>query len=298
MGGPALRSSRAVGYRSRPRESGATFHPQAATETDYTLCMSDAPPAIELRDLSATYVERGSRLPVLDRVSLSVAPGEFVAVIGPSGSGKSTLLDVIAGLVEPDGGTIALNGQIVNTPARLGRSAYMRQRDLLMPWRSVLANAAVALEARGMARQQARSLALDRLRQFELDGFADAYPTQLSGGMRQRVAFVRTMLADAPVLLLDEPFAAVDALTRADLHRWLQEVLPGGQRTVLLVTHDVEEALLLADRVVIVSPRPARVVAEERITFPRPRRRALTLAPEFLAAKARLLIHLGTTAAA
>jgi ABC-type nitrate/sulfonate/bicarbonate transport system ATPase subunit len=260
--------------------------------------MSDALPAIEVRDVSATYVERGSRLPVLDGVSLSVAPGEFVAIIGPSGSGKSTLLDVISGLIEPDAGAVLLDGRPLPARARLGTSAYFRQRDLLMPWRTVQANAAVALEAHGMPRREARARALDRLRSFRLDGFADSYPAQLSGGMRQRVAFVRTMLTDAPVLLLDEPFAAVDSLTRADLHRWLQEVLPGGQRTALLVTHDVEEALLLADRVLVVSPRPARVVAEERIGFPRPRGRALTLAPEFLAAKARLLIHLGTAASA
>jgi ABC-type nitrate/sulfonate/bicarbonate transport system ATPase subunit len=260
--------------------------------------MSDAAPALELCDVSATYSERGSRLPVLDHISLSVAPGEFVAIIGPSGSGKSTLLDVIAGLIAPDTGTVAINGMTVSTPERLGKSAYLRQRDLLMPWRTVVANAAVALEAHGVPRREARARALERLRDFDLAGFAHAYPAQLSGGMRQRVAFVRTMLTDAPILLLDVPFAALDALTRSDLHRWLQDVLPGGQRTVLLVTHDVEEALLLADRIAIVSPRPARVVAEERITFARPRRRALTLAPEFLAAKARLLIDLGTAASA
>ena len=260
--------------------------------------MSDVPPAIELRDVSATYVERGRRLPVLERISLAVAPGEFVAIVGPSGSGKSTLLDVIAGLIEPDAGSVAINGADLPAASRLGRSAYLRQRDLLMPWRNVQANAAVALEAHGVPRREARSRALDRLREFELDGFAHAYPAQLSGGMRQRVAFVRTMLTDAPILLLDEPFAALDALTRSDLHRWLQDVLPGGQRTVLLVTHDVEEALLLADRVLVVSPRPAQVIAEERIAFTRPRRRSLTLAPEFLAAKAHLLIHLGSAASA
>jgi len=264
----------------------------------HTSGMSDVLPAIELRDVSATYVERANRLPVLDRLSLAVAPGEFVAIVGPSGSGKSTLLDVIAGLIEPDAGTVAVNGAVLPAADRLGKSAYLRQRDLLMPWRNVQANAAVALEAHGVPRREARSRALDRLRELELDAFAHAYPAQLSGGMRQRVAFVRTMLTDAPILLLDEPFAALDALTRSDLHRWLQDVLPGGQRTVLLVTHDVEEALLLADRVLVVSPRPAQVIAEERITFTRPRRRSLTLAPEFLAAKARLLIHLGTAAPA
>ena len=260
--------------------------------------MSDSVPAIELRDVSATYVERGNRLPVLERISLAIAPGEFVAIVGPSGSGKSTLLDVIAGLIEPDAGTVAINGVILPAMKRLGTSTYLHQRDLLMPWRTVQANAAVALEAHGVPRKVARSRALDRLREFELDAFAHAYPAQLSGGMRQRVAFVRTMLTDAPILLLDEPFSALDALTRSDLHRWIQDVLPGGQRTVLLVTHDVEEALLLADRVLVVSPRPARVVAEEQITFARPRRRALTLAPEFLAAKARLLIRLGTASPA
>jgi ABC-type nitrate/sulfonate/bicarbonate transport system ATPase subunit len=258
--------------------------------------MTDALPAIDVREVSATYFERGSRLPVLDRISLTVNSGEFVAVIGPSGSGKSTLLDVVAGLIEADAGSVLLNGTQLIAADRLGRSAYMRQRDLLMPWRTVQANAAVALEAHGMPAREARSRALDRLRALDLDGFANAYPAQLSGGMRQRVAFARTLLTDAPVLLLDEPFAALDAMTRSDMHRWLQEVLPGGQRTVLLVTHDVEEALLLADRVLVVSHRPARVIAEERIQFARPRRRPLTLAPEFLASKARLLIHLGTGA--
>ena len=255
--------------------------------------MSDHPAAIELRDVSATYVERGARLPVLDRLSFAVAPGEFLAVIGPSGSGKSTLLDAIAGLIEPDTGEILLDGRPLRARDRLGQSAYLRQRDLLMPWRTIRANAAVALEARGMGRAEARGRATERLHQFGLEPFADAYPSQLSGGMRQRVAFVRTMLANAPVLLLDEPFGALDALTRSEMQRWLQDVLELERRTVVLVTHDVEEALLLADRVIVVSPRPARIVASETIYLTRPRRRSLTLAPEFLAAKARLLIHLG-----
>lgn len=257
--------------------------------------MTDPAPAIELNNVFATYFEGGSRLPVLDDFTLSVDQGEFVAIIGPSGSGKSTLLDVIAGLVEADSGSVRIAGQHLTAKERLGRSAYLRQRDLLMPWRTVLANAAVALEARGMSAREARSVAMGRLDQLQLDSFSSAYPAQLSGGMRQRVAFVRTMLTDAPLLLLDEPFAALDALTRSEMHRWLQEVLPGGQRTVLLVTHDVEEALLLSDRIVVVSPRPAQVVGTEIVSFPRPRRRALTLAPEFLAAKARLLIQLQTS---
>jgi putative hydroxymethylpyrimidine transport system ATP-binding protein len=254
------------------------------------------PPALALQQISATYVEQRDRLPVLDDLSFEIASGEFVAIVGPSGSGKSTLLDVIAGLIEPDSGTVTLGSQSLTASSRLGRSAYMRQRDLLMPWRTVVQNAAVGLEARGMSARTARALARDRLARLNLGQVADLWPAQLSGGMRQRVAFVRTLLTDAQLLLLDEPFAALDALTRGDLQRWLQDVLPAGERTTLLVTHDVEEALLLADRIIIVSPRPAHVVAIEEIGFPRPRRRALALAPEFLAARARVLIHLGSGA--
>jgi len=256
--------------------------------------MQTTPPALDIQNLSATYTERGRRLPVLDNLSLAVAPGEFVALVGPSGSGKSTLLDCIAGLIEPETGTIALNGTTVAAQDRLGTTAYAHQHDLLMPWRSIVDNTAVGLEARGMPRKAARTLARTRLEELGLGRFADAWPAQLSGGMRQRVAFIRTILTDAPLLLLDEPFGALDALTRSDMQRWLQDVLPVHARSVVLVTHDVEEALLLADRVVIVSPRPASVIAIEQVPFPRPRRRALTLAPEFLAARARILIQLGS----
>ena len=251
------------------------------------------PPALDLRNLTATYVESNRRLPVLSDLSFSVASGEFVAVIGPSGSGKSTLLDCIAGLIEPDTGTIAFDGSPLPAKSRLGRSAYLHQRDLMMPWRSVVSNAAVGLEARGMSGKGAEAIARARLTQLGLGEFADAWPAQLSGGMRQRVAFVRTILTDAPLLLLDEPFGALDALTRSDMHRWLQDILPAGERTTILVTHDVEEALLLADRIVIVSARPATVLAIETVPFERPRRRALALAPEFLAMRARILIQLG-----
>lgn len=260
--------------------------------------MDLAPTAIELRDVSATFLERGRRLPVLDQVSLSVQTGEFLAIVGPSGSGKSTLLDVIAGLIDPETGTVLLDDQSLTAPDRLGRSGYLRQRDLLMPWRTIQKNAAVGLEARGVRATEARARALDGLRTFGLEPFADSYPAQLSGGMRQRVAVVRTMLVQSPILLLDEPFASLDAITRSNMHRWLQDILTGAAKSVVLVTHDVEEALVLADRVLVVSPRPARVVAEERVPFPRPRRPSVTLAPEFLAAKARLLIHLGTAGSA
>ncbi|MEA2515076.1 MAG: NitT/TauT family transport system ATP-binding protein [Thermomicrobiales bacterium] len=251
------------------------------------------PSLLELREIAATYIEGREVLPVLDGVSFTVGEGEFVALIGPSGSGKSTLLDIVAGLIAPDVGEVLLAGQPLPTPERLGRTAYMRQRDLLLPWRTALDNAALALEVAGMPRRRARAIARTRLSEFGLEGFADAYPAQLSGGMRQRVAFLRTVLAGPPLLLLDEPFGALDALTRAAMQDWLLGLLTRERRTVLLVTHDVEEAVFLADRVVVLSPRPAHVVHIEPVRVPRPRRRSIVTAPDFVAHKAAVLRALG-----
>ncbi len=250
-------------------------------------------PLLELRNLSAIYVEGRDVLPVLDHISFTVAEGEFVALIGPSGSGKSTLLDIISGLIGPDTGDILFAGQSLPAPARLGRSAYMRQRDLLLPWRTALDNAALALEAAGMPRRHARTIVRARLPEFGLDAFADSYPAQLSGGMRQRVAFLRTVLAGAPLLLLDEPFGALDAMTRVSIQDWLLALLVREPRTLLLVTHDVEEAIFLADRVIVLSPRPAQIVHIESIRLPRPRRRSVVTTSEFIAHKAAVLTALG-----
>lgn len=250
-------------------------------------------PLLDLQNVSATYRERGQTLPVLNSISFAVARGEFVALIGPSGSGKSTLLDIIAGLIAQDRGSVLIDGTPLGTAARLGRSAYMRQRDLLLPWRTTLDNAALSLEAHGLRRRQARALARARLPEFGLAEFADAYPSQLSGGMRQRVAFLRTVLAGSPLLLLDEPFGALDALTRATMQDWLRDLLLREPRTVLLVTHDVDEAIILADRVLVLSPRPAHLTHQERIDLPRPRRRSVITSPIFLRHKATLLHHLG-----
>jgi len=254
------------------------------------------PDALTIRGLRATYLEHGRELPVLDRIDLTIGPGEFVAIIGPSGSGKSTLLDVVAGLTEPAAGEIALGGVLLSTQARLSRSSYMKQRDLLLPWRTVVQNAAVALEAAGIPRRAARERALIRLQEFGLDEFASAYPAQLSGGMRQRVAFVRTLLAGCPLLLLDEPFGALDALTRAVMQAWLMDQIARGGQAAALVTHDVEEAILLADRVVVFSPRPAVIANIVSIPEPRPRRRAFTASVEFVALKRTVLDALGMLA--
>lgn len=198
----------------------------------------------------------------LDGVSLRARHDEVVAVVGPSGCGKTTLLELICGLQSPDSGRV-----------RAAPAALMPQRDLLLPWSTALDNAGLALRARGVPRAQARAIAAPWFERFGLAGFEGARPAQLSGGMRQRVSFLRTLLAGKPVLALDEPFASLDAITRSEMQGWLGQVLASEPRTVVLVTHDVEEAVVLADRVVVMSARPGRVLAEIDVSLPRPRRR-------------------------
>jgi NitT/TauT family transport system ATP-binding protein len=221
----------------------------------------------------------GAELVALDDVSLHAAPGEVVAVVGASGSGKTTLLELVCGLQRPGAGTVDA------APAVL-----MPQRDLLLPWLTAIDNAALALRVAGLDRTRARDRARPLFARFGLDGFEHARPSELSGGMRQRVAFLRTLLSGKPVLCLDEPFAALDALTRREMQHWLQGALAQEPRTVLLVTHDVEEAAVLADRIVVLSPRPGRVVAE--LPQPAPRPRSGT-DPAVVAVAARALEALG-----
>jgi NitT/TauT family transport system ATP-binding protein len=204
---------------------------------------------------------RGAPVVALDGVSLRAAPGEVVAVVGPSGSGKTTLLELVCGLQRPDAGALAA------APAVL-----MPQRDQLLPWLSAIDNAALPLRLAGVRRAQARERAHPLFARFGLEGFERARPHELSGGMRQRVAFLRTLLAGKPLLCLDEPFGALDALTRREMQAWLADALAAEPRTVLLVTHDVEEAVVLADRVVVLSARPGRVRATLEVPGARPRR--------------------------
>ncbi len=235
---------------------------------------------------------RGQDVLALEDVSLRVDAGEFVALVGPSGCGKSTLLSIVAGLETPTAGTVALSGD--PNARRLGRVGYMPQRDLLLPWRSALGNAVAGLEVRGVPRGEARERARALFADFGLAGFEQAYPATLSGGMRQRVAFARSALAARELLLLDEPFGALDALTRAGLQRWLLEIWGrlGTGMACLLVTHDVEEALLLADRVYLLSARPGRVRLERRVPLERPRRLEMLGRPDVAALKTELLAAL------
>jgi NitT/TauT family transport system ATP-binding protein len=238
--------------------------------------------AVHLRDVRKAFAapRRGAAaVTALEGLTLDAQPGEFVAVVGPSGCGKTTLLELVCGLIAPDAGTVDA------APA-----ALMAQRDLLLPWASAVDNAALALRIGGAARAVARERAGGLLRDFGLAGFERARPHELSGGMRQRVAFARTLLAGRPVLCLDEPFASLDTITRAELQDWLAGALAADPRTVILVTHDVEEAVVLADRVVVLSPRPGRVVATLEVDAPRPRRRTDA---RIVALRARALEALG-----
>ncbi len=220
--------------------------------------------SVAARGLSHSYGELRS----LQHVDLEAGEGEVVALVGPSGCGKSTLLEIVCGLREPGEGTIAVAGS-TDASGRLGHCAYMPQRDLLLPWFSALDNAALALRNRGAGRAAARREAGALFERFGLAGFETAAPAELSGGMRQRVAFLRTLVAGKPVLALDEPFASLDVISRAEMQQWLAGALRADRRTVLLVSHDIEEALYLADRVVVLAARPGRVVTELRAPDPR-----------------------------
>ena len=218
------------------------------------------PAGVLVKDASRTFVTKRGEVRALERMSLRAERGEIVAVVGPSGCGKTTLLELICGLQQPDEGSVS------SDPAVL-----MPQRDLLLPWLSALDNAALALRARGVGREQALGTARPWFERFGLTGFERARPHELSGGMRQRVSFLRSLLAGKPVLALDEPFASLDAITRAEMQGWLAHVLELEPRTAVLVTHDIEEAVVLGDRVVVMSERPGSAIAEVRVGTPRPR---------------------------
>ena len=258
-----------------------------AGENSAVLTRSELP-AVSVRDAVKSFV-RPDLPPIeaVDAVSMDVALGEFVVIVGPSGCGKSTLLNIIAGLVEPDTGNVSLQG---NPDAqRIGRVAYMHQIDLLLPWRNVLSNATLGLEIAGVPRADADAKATELAQRFGIADFLNAYPATLSGGMRQRVALLRAVLPDRDVLLLDEPFKALDAITRAELQRWLSDVLDRTNRATVMVTHDVEEALMLGDRVLVMSPRPGRFVLELDVDLPRPRPRDIVRDSKFVDYKWQLL---------
>jgi NitT/TauT family transport system ATP-binding protein len=233
---------------------------------------SSAGAAVTIAGVTHSFGE----LVAIEEMDARVKPGEVLGIVGPSGCGKSTLLELVAGLREPDRGRISV-GVAAAAPERLKACAFMPQRDLLLPWLRAIDNAGLALRLAGHSREQARLEAAPLFERFGLGGFELSRPDELSGGMRQRVAFLRTLLAGRPILLLDEPFASLDAITRAEMQSWLAEVLSGDPHTVLLVTHDVEEALYLSDRVLVLTPRPGRIAAELTVPGPRAQDRAASV---------------------
>ena len=224
-----------------------------------------SPPRLQLEHVTKAFGETQ----VLAGIDLHVREGEFVSILGPSGAGKSTLFQLLIGGIGPDRGTIRFDGTPLD--AGEGRFAFMPQRDALMPWRHILDNATLGLEVQGMSRVKARAKVLPLLPDFGLHGFERHYPAQLSGGMRQRAALLRTVVQDREMLLLDEPFGALDALTRTSMQRWLEAMWKRHCWTALLITHDVREAVYLSDRIYVLSARPAQVLHEVRVPLPRPR---------------------------
>ena len=208
-------------------------------------------------------------------------------MIGPSGCGKTTLLKCISGLEEPDSGLISVDGY--GSQSRLGRVGYMPQKDLLFPWRTVLENALLGMEVRGHSRIESRKRAGQLMERFGLDGFEDKFPAVLSGGMRQRVAFMRTLMTDQELIVLDEPFGALDAFTRHQMQEWLVDIWSSMAKTIILITHDVDEALLLSDRVLVLTGRPASVKLVVNVRLQRPRRYRIVTDTAFIALKEQLI---------
>ncbi|HEX6330971.1 MAG TPA: ABC transporter ATP-binding protein [Actinomycetota bacterium] len=219
--------------------------------------------------------------------SLEVAGGEFVSIVGPSGCGKSTLFNVVSGLVRPSSGRVVLDG--VDVTGSTGHVGYMLQKDLLVPWRTVLGNIVLGAALTRGVKPRDEEDALELATRYGLGDFVHHYPHALSGGMRQRVALMRTLAVHREVLLLDEPFGALDSQTRLEMQRWLLEVWSELGRTILFVTHDVDEAVFLADRVVVMTPRPGKIETEIEVTIPRPRGLETLTSSEFIERKRRVL---------
>ena len=244
---------------------------------------------IEIRDVSLIYDTPGGKVPGVKDVSLNIEASEFFCIVGPSGCGKSTLLNMIAGFLTPASGEIRIGGKTV-TGHGMDRGVVFQDFAQLFPWRTALGNVAFGLEMKGVAKEERTKIAREQLRLVKLEKFADSYPHHLSGGMQQRVAIARALAYNPAVLLMDEPFAALDALTRDEMQRLLADVWRETKKTVIYVTHNVAEAVYLADRVIVMSPHPGTVKAEIKIPLPRPRD---PLSPEFLEWQKILLRELG-----
>jgi ABC-type nitrate/sulfonate/bicarbonate transport system ATPase subunit len=243
---------------------------------------------LEIDGVTKTFVSaRGENVVALSPVSLAIPQGCFLTILGPSGCGKSTIFNIVAGLEMPSTGTVKMDG----TPivGMSGVVSYMLQKDLLLPWRSIVDNVILGMEIDRVPKAEAKARALPLLARYGLGGFEDRYPSELSGGMRQRAALLRTMLCDRDVILLDEPFAALDAQTRADMQEWLLDVWDDFKKTVIFVTHDVDEGIYLSDEVVMMSGRPGRIIERTPIELSRPRKRSIITSKAFVDYKEHFL---------
>ncbi|MEM9158718.1 MAG: ABC transporter ATP-binding protein [Verrucomicrobiota bacterium] len=249
--------------------------------------MNELATCFELAGVSHRYESDRQGTDALLDVNLDLKHGEFVSLLGPSGCGKSTLLKFACGLLSPSSGKVSLLGETAQT---LGQVGYMPQQDLLFQWRTVLDNAIIGLQTEGVSKKEARSAALRQFKAFGLEGFENHYPSQLSGDMRQRAALLRTFLVDRPLYVLDEPFGKLDSLTRLSMHRWLTDIWRDRKAAILFVTHDVDEALFLSDRIYVMSSRPGRILESASVDLPRPRNHiSMTQNPNVSNLKAKLL---------
>jgi ABC-type nitrate/sulfonate/bicarbonate transport system ATPase subunit len=251
---------------------------------------------VTLTGISKVFeIDRAQSVTALEPLDLEIPTGRFVSILGPSGCGKSTIFNIIAGLDVPTTGSVRVDD--VRIDGMSGVVAYMLQKDLLLPWRSVLDNVILGMEIDRIPKREAMERARPLLTRYGLGGFEDRYPNQLSGGMRQRAALLRTMLCDREIVLLDEPFAALDAQTRADMQEWLLDVWDDFKKTVVFVTHDVDEAIYLSDEIVVMSARPGRIIEELPVALERPRKRTIVTGSQFVAHKEHILSLLHRPAA-
>jgi len=239
--------------------------------------------AIEVTGINKSFGD----LEVLDNISILVEKNHFVSILGPSGCGKSTLFNIISGLQLPDSGRILINGK--DFKGKTGRISYMHQKDLLLPWKTVLDNVCIPLILKKIPLPDARKTAVGYFKSFGLEGFEDAYPSQLSGGMRQRAALLRTFLFASDIMMLDEPFGALDAITRSKMHLWLMNICSKYQPSVLFITHDIDEAILLSDKIYLFTKRPARIKKTIGVNIPRPRSQDVLTSSQFQALKAEVI---------
>lgn len=245
------------------------------------------PYKIEISDVSKSFRKNGKSITALQKTSMSIEEGHFVSIIGPSGCGKSTLFNIIAGLLTPSTGTVFADGKSIVDKA--GYVGYMLQKDMLLPWRTILDNIILGMEIRGIPHKICVERAMPLIEKYGLKGFDRHYPKELSGGMRQRAALLRTLLYDRDIILLDEPFGALDAQTRLSMQQWLLQIWHDFKKTVLFVTHDIDEAIFLSDDIYVFSSRPGRLKSKISVMLERPRNAEITTSPEFMELKHHLL---------